>query len=218
MPGKRNTNGSDVKSLFARVSGRATLLAFGADKIIFTQGDPADAIFYIEKGKVKITVLSPEGKKAVLAILNSGEFFGEGCLTDHPQRMATVSTMTACQIVRLEKATVIRLLHEDRTFSEMFMSFLLMRTIRVEEDLIDQLFNSSEKRLARLLLQLAKFGKADKPELVIPKVSQETLAQMVGTTRGRVNTFMNKFRHLGFIEYDGDIKVHRSLLNVILHD
>jgi CRP/FNR family transcriptional regulator, cyclic AMP receptor protein len=218
MPGKRNTNGSDVKSLFASVSGRATLLAFGADKIIFTQGDPADAIFYIEKGKVKITVLSPEGKKAVLAILNSGEFFGEGCLTDHPQRMATVSTMTACQIVRLEKATVIRLLHEDRTFSEMFMSFLLMRTIRVEEDLIDQLFNSSEKRLARILLQLAKFGKADKPELVIPKVSQETLAQMVGTTRGRVNTFMNKFRHLGFIEYDGDIKVHRSLLNVILHD
>ncbi|SRR5260221_1493987 len=218
MPSKRNTNGSDVKSLFASVSGRATLLAFGADKIIFTQGDPADAIFYIEKGKVKITVLSPEGKKAVLAILNSGEFFGEGCLTDHPQRMATVSTMTACQIVRLEKATVIRLLHEDRTFSEMFMSFLLKRTIRVEEDLIDQLFNSSEKRLARTLLQLAKFGKADQPELVIPKVSQETLAQMVGTTRGRVNTFMNKFRHLGFIEYDGDIKVHSSLLNVILHD
>jgi CRP/FNR family cyclic AMP-dependent transcriptional regulator len=218
MPSKRNTHGSDVTSLFANVSGRATLLAFGADKIIFTQGDPADAIFYIEKGKVKITVLSPEGKKAVLAILNSGEFFGEGCLTDHPQRMATVSTMTACQIVRLEKATVIRLLYEDRTFSEMFMSFLLKRTIRVEEDLIDQLFNSSEKRLARILLQLAKFGKADKPELVIPKVSQETLAQMVGTTRGRVNTFMNKFRHLGFIEYDGDIKVHRSLLNVILHD
>jgi len=218
MPSKRNTHGSDVKSLFASVSGRATLLAFGADKIIFTQGDPADAIFYIEKGKVKITVLSPEGKKAVLAILNSGEFFGEGCLTDHPQRMATVSTMTACQIVRLEKATVIRLLHEDRTFSEMFMSFLLMRTIRVEEDLIDQLTNSSEKRLARILLLLSKFGKAGKPELVIPKVSQETLAQMVGTTRGRVNTFMNKFRHLGFIEYDGDIKVHSSLLNVILHD
>jgi len=218
MPGKRNTNGSDVKSLFASVSGRATLLAFGADKIIFTQGDPADAIFYIEKGKVKITVLSPEGKKAVLAILNSGEFFGEGCLTDHPQRMATVSTMTACQIVRLEKAAVIRLLHEDRTFSEIFMSFLLERNIRVEEDLTDQLFNSSEKRLARILLLLSKFGKAGKPELVIPKVSQETLAQMVGTTRGRVNTFMNKFRHLGFIEYDGDIKVHSSLLNVILHD
>jgi CRP/FNR family cyclic AMP-dependent transcriptional regulator len=218
MPSKRNTHGSDVKSLFANVSGRATLLTLGADKTIFTQGDPADAIFYIEKGKVKITVLSPEGKKAVLAILNSGEFFGEGCLTDHPQRMATVSTMTACQIVRLEKATVIRLLHEDRTFSEIFMSFLLERNIRVEEDLTDQLFNSSEKRLARILLLLSKFGKAGKPELVIPKVSQETLAQMVGTTRGRVNTFMNKFRHLGFIEYDGDIKVHSSLLNVILHD
>ena len=218
MPNKRNTHGSDVKSLFANVRGRATLLTLGADKTIFTQGDPADAIFYIEKGKVKITVLSPEGKKAVLAILNSGEFFGEGCLTDHPQRMATVSTMTACQIVRLEKATVIRLLHEDRTFSEIFMSFLLERNIRVEEDLTDQLFNSSEKRLARILLLLSKFGKAGKPELVIPKVSQETLAQMVGTTRGRVNTFMNKFRHLGFIEYDGDIKVHSSLLNVILHD
>jgi CRP/FNR family transcriptional regulator, cyclic AMP receptor protein len=218
MPSKRNAHGSDVTSLFANVSGRATLLTPGADKIIFTQGDPANSVFYIEKGKVKVTVLSPEGKKAVLAILNSGEFFGEGCLTDQPQRMATVSTMTACQIVRLEKAAVIRLLHEDRTFSEMFMSFLLERNIRVEEDLIDQLFNSSEKRLARILLQLAKFGKAGKSELVIPKVSQETLAQMVGTTRGRVNTFMNKFRHLGFIEYDGDIKVHRSLLNVILHD
>lgn len=218
MPSKRNAHGPDVTSLFANVSGRATLLTPGADKIIFTQGDPANSVFYIEKGKVKVTVLSPEGKKAVLAILNSGEFFGEGCLTDHPQRMATVSTMTACQIVRLEKTAVIRLLHEDRTFSEMFMSFLLERTIRVEEDLIDQLFNSSEKRLARILLQLAKFGKAGKSELVIPRVSQETLAQMVGTTRGRVNTFMNKFRHLGFIEYDGDIKVHSSLLNVILHD
>ncbi|HWN53058.1 MAG TPA: Crp/Fnr family transcriptional regulator [Xanthobacteraceae bacterium] len=207
-----------MTSLFANVSGRATLLTPGADKIIFTQGDPANSVFYIEKGKVKVTVLSPEGKKAVLAILNSGEFFGEGCLTDHPQRLATVSTMTACQIVRLEKAAVIRLLHEDRTFSEIFMSFLLERNIRVEEDLTDQLFNSSEKRLARILLLLAKFGKAGKPELVIPKVSQETLAQMVGTTRGRVNTFMNKFRHLGFIEYDGDIKVHSSLLNVILHD
>jgi CRP/FNR family transcriptional regulator, cyclic AMP receptor protein len=218
MVSKRNTHGCDVKSLFANVNGRATLLTFAADKIVFTQGDSADAIFYIEKGKVKVTVLSPEGKKAVLAILNSGEFFGEKCLTDHPQRTTTVSTMTACQIVRLEKAAVIRLLQEDRTFSEMFMSFLLERTIRVEEDLTDQLFNSSEKRLARILLQLAKFGKAGKPELVIPKVSQETLAQMVGTTRGRVNTFMNKFRHLGFIEYDGDIKVHSSLMNVILHD
>jgi CRP/FNR family transcriptional regulator, cyclic AMP receptor protein len=207
MLSKRNTHGCDVKSLFTNVSGRATLLTLGADKIIFTQGDPADAIFYIEKGKVKVTVLSPEGKRAVLAILNTGEFFGEKCLTGHPQRMTTVSTMTACQIVRLEKAAVIRQLQEDRTFSEMFMSFLVERTIRVEEDLIDQLFNSSEKRLARILLQLAKFGRAGKPDLVIPRVSQETLAQMVGTTRGRVNTFMNKFRHLGFIEYDGDIKV-----------
>jgi CRP/FNR family cyclic AMP-dependent transcriptional regulator len=218
VPSKRNTSSSDVKSLFANVREGATLLTLGADTTVFTQGDPADAIFYIQKGKIKITVLSQDGKMAVLAILNGGEFFGEGCLTGQIRRMATVSSMTDCQIVRLEKAAVIRLLHEDRTFSEMFMSFLLQRSIRVEEDLIDHLFNSSEKRLARILLRLANFGKEGKPELVIPKISQETLAQMIGTTRGRVNCFMNKFRRLGFIEYNGDIEVHSSLLNVILHD
>jgi CRP/FNR family transcriptional regulator, cyclic AMP receptor protein len=207
-----------MQSFLTNVGEGASLLTFGADKIIFTQGEPADAIFYIQKGKVKITVISHEGKEAVLAILGSGEFFGEGCLASQLRRMATISTMTDCKIVRLEKAVVIRLLHEDRSFSETFMSFLLERNIRVEEDLIDQLFNSSEKRLARILLLLAKFGKDGKSELVIPKVSQETLAQMVGTTRGRVNRFMNNFRRLGYIEYDGKIKVNSSLLNVILRD
>jgi CRP/FNR family transcriptional regulator, cyclic AMP receptor protein len=213
---KRKAPVFDAKPFLSNMG--ATHLTLEAHQTIFTQGDPADAIFYIEEGRIKITVLSHEGKEAVVAILDSGDFFGEGCLTGQPLRMATVSTMTDCAIVRLEKAAVIRLLHEDHEFSELFMLFLLKRNIRVEEDIVDQLFNSSEKRLARILLLLANFGKDGKPETVIPKISQETLAQMVGTTRARVNTFMNKFRRLGFIEYNGKMEIHSSLLNVILHD
>jgi CRP/FNR family transcriptional regulator, cyclic AMP receptor protein len=218
MPNKRKAASFDVNSFFANIGEGAKLLTFDADRTIYTQGDPADAIFYIQNGTVKVTVVSHEGKEAVLSVLGSGEFFGEGCLTGQLRRMATVSTMADCKIARLEKAVVTRLLHEERKFSEMFTSFLLQRNLRIEEDLIDQLFNSSEKRLARILLLLSNFGMEGKSELVLPKVSQETLAQMVGTTRGRINTFMNKFRRLGFIDYNGDIEVHSSLLNVILHD
>ena len=186
--------------------------------IVFSQGEPADAVFYIQKGKVKITVVSPQGKEAVTAILGSDDFFGEGCLAGQPRRMATVATMTDSTIMRIEKASIVRLIRDEPAFSEVFMEHVLARTIRVEEDLVDQLFNSSEKRLARLLLLLANFGKDEKPEPVIAKISQETLAEMIGTTRARVSFFMNKFRKLGFIKYNGEIEVHTSLLNAILHD
>jgi CRP-like cAMP-binding protein len=218
MAGKKKAAAFDAKPFLANVNGGVTRLAIGADETIFTQGDPADAIFYIESGRVKITVFSHTGKEAVVAILGSGDFCGEGCLTGQVRRMATISTVTDCRIVRLEKAAVVRLLHDDHAFSEVFLLFLLQRNIRVEEDLVDQLFNSSEKRLARVLLLLANFGKDGQPETIIPKISQDTLAQMVGTTRARVNSFMNKFRRLGFIEYNGKVEVHSSLLNVILHD
>jgi CRP/FNR family transcriptional regulator, cyclic AMP receptor protein len=175
-------------------------------------------VFYVQKGKVKITVVSQQGKEAVVAILGADDFFGEGCLAGQPRRMATVKAMVESAIMRLEKAAIVSLIHEEPAFSEMFIAHLLARTIRVEEDLVDQLFNSSEKRLARLLLLLANFGKEGRPEPVIPKISQETLAEMVGTTRARVSFFMNKFRKLGFIEYNGGIEVHSSLLNVVLHD
>jgi CRP-like cAMP-binding protein len=175
--------------------------------------------FYIQKGKAKVTVVSEQGKEAVVAILGPDDFFGEGCLAGQPRRMATVSTMAEGLFMRLEKASVVRVIHDEPAFSEMFIAHLLARTIRVEEDLIDQLFNSSEKRLARMLLLLANFGKDGRPEPVIAKVSQETLAEMIGTTRSRVSFFMNKFRKLGFIHYDGGgLEVHSSLLNVILHD
>jgi CRP/FNR family cyclic AMP-dependent transcriptional regulator len=218
MARKKKAAAFDVGSFLANVGEGATHLARDENQIIFSQGDDADAAFYIEKGKVKVTVLSSKGKEAVLAIFGNGDFFGEGCLTGQLRRMATASTMSDCKIVRLEKAAIVRLLHDEHVFADMFTSFLLQRNIRVEEDLVDQLFNSSEKRLARILLLLANFGKEGRPETVIPKVSQETLAQMVGTTRGRVNCFMNKFRRLGFIEYNGKLEIHSSLLNVILHD
>ena len=171
----------------------------GKDQIVFSQGDPADAVFYIQKGKVKVTVVSEQGKEAVVAILAADEFFGEGCLAGQAQRIATVTTMTDSVIMRLEKAAIVRVIHQEPAFSEMFIAHLLGRTIRVEADLVDQLFNSSEKRLARLLLLLANFGKEGKPEPIIAKISQETLAEMIGTTRSRVSFFMNKFRKLGFI-------------------
>jgi len=188
------------------------------NRAVFSQGDPADAIFYIQEGKIKLTVVSKQRKEAVIALLGTGDFFGEGCLAGQPLRTATATTMSACKIMRLEKTGVIALLHEQPAFSEMLLQYLLTRTIRIEADLVDQIFNFSEKRLARVLLLLANFGKEGKPGPVIPKVSQETLAEIVGTTRSRVSFFMNRFRKLGFIEYNGGLSVHSSLLNVVLHD
>jgi CRP-like cAMP-binding protein len=187
-------------------------------KWVFSQQDQADSIFYIQKGKVKLTVVSNAGKEAVIAILGAGDFLGEGCLANRPVRLATATAISNCSIVRLEKAAMIRVLHEEPAFSEMFMAYVLSRNMRIEEDLVDQLFNSSEKRLARVLLLLANFGKEGKPEPVVAKISQETLAEMIGTTRSRVSFFMNKFRKLGFIEYNGGLHVHSSLLNIVLHD
>jgi CRP/FNR family cyclic AMP-dependent transcriptional regulator len=208
----------DPNVFLAKADGGRTISKYQKDQTVFSQGDAADAVFYIQQGKIKITVVSEQGKEAVIAILGTGDFFGEGCLTAQSLRMATVTTMMECEIMRLEKAAIIRVIHEEPTFAEMFMSHLLTRTIRVEADLVDQLFNSSEKRLARALLLLANFGKEGKPEPVIAKISQETLAEMIGTTRSRVSSFMNKFRQLGFINYNGHLEVHSSLLNVVLHD
>jgi len=208
----------DPKSFLAKVGDGRSIDRFGKDQIVFSQGDPADAVFYIQKGKAKVTVVSEQGKEAVVAMFGTNEFFGEGCLAGQVQRIATVTAMTDCVIMRLDKAAVVDVIHREPAFSEMFIAHLLGRTIRVEADLVDQLFNSSEKRLARLLLLLANFGKDGKPEPIIAKISQETLAEMIGTTRSRVSFFMNKFRKLGFIDYNGGIHVHSSLLNVVLHE
>jgi CRP/FNR family cyclic AMP-dependent transcriptional regulator len=202
----------------ASVNGGRTLVSYRKGEVIFSQGKSADAVFYIQKGKVKITVISEQGKEAIVAVLGADEFFGEGCLTGQPLRLATAAAMTECEIMRLEKGTMVRVLHEEPAFSEFFVAHLLTRTARVEADLVDQLFNSSEKRLARALLLLANFGKDGPPEPTITKVSQETLAEMVGTTRSRVSFFMNKFRKLGLINYNGHLEIHRSLLNVVLHE
>ena len=195
-----------------------TISKYRKDQIVFSQGQIADAVFYIRQGKVKLTVVSEQGKEAVVAVLGPGDFFGEGCLNGHPLRIATTRAMDECVITRLEKAAMIATLHNEPDFSELFMSYLLTRNSRIEEDLIDQLFNSSEKRLARLLLLLANFGKEGRPEPIVGNFSQETLAEMIGTTRSRVSFFMNKFRKLGFIEYNGKLEVHNSLLNVVLYD
>jgi CRP/FNR family cyclic AMP-dependent transcriptional regulator len=204
---------------FLSAAGRGTTKSpYEEDEVVFSQGEAADSIFYISEGKVKLTVLSAQGREAVVAILGPGDFFGEGCLAGQARRMATATAMTECSIARLDKAAMIRVLHDAPEFSEKFMSHLLTRNIRVEADLVDQLFNSSEKRLARMLLILANFGKESKPEPVIAKVSQEMLAEMIGTTRPRVSFFMNKFRKLGLIDYNGQLEVHSSLLNVVLHD
>jgi CRP/FNR family cyclic AMP-dependent transcriptional regulator len=209
----------DPKSFLAKVGEGRSVGKYGKDQIVFSQGDPADAVFYIQKGKAKVTVTSEHGKEAIVATLGEDDFFGEGCLAGQPLRMATVATMAECQLMRLEKEAIVRVIHDEPAFSEMFIAHLLARTIRVEEDLVDQLFNSSEKRLARMLLLLANFGKEGRPEPLIAKISQETLAEMIGTTRSRVSHFMNKFRQLGFIDYDGGgVTVHTSLLNVVLHD
>lgn len=208
----------DAKTFLSKITGGHTVSNYRKDEIVYAQGQPADSVYYVHKGKAKITVLSEQGKEAVVALLAVGDFFGEGCLAAQPRRMATASTMTDCSIARMAKADVVRAIQEQPAFSELFISHLLARNIRVEEDLVDQLFNSSEKRLARVLLLLANFGKDGKPEPVIAKISQETLAEMVGTTRSRVSFFMNKFRKLGFITYNGHIEVHSSLLNLVLHD
>jgi CRP-like cAMP-binding protein len=208
----------DPKAFLAKVGDGRSIVRRRKGETVFSQGDRADAVFYIQKGKAKVTVVSKQGKEAVVAILGVNDFFGEACLAGQAQRVAAVSAMTDAVIVRLEKEAIVRVIHEEPAFSEMFIAHLLARTIRVEADLVDQLFNSSEKRLARLLLLLANFGKEGKPEPVIAKISQETLAEMIGTTRSRVSYFMNKFRQLGFIHYNGGIEVHSSLLNVVLHD
>jgi len=208
----------DPKIFLAKVGEGRTIVEYFKNQVVFSQEDRADTIFYIQKGKVKLTVVSNAGKEAVIAILGAGDFLGEGSLAGRPVRMATATAMSDSSIVRLEKAAMIRLLHEEPAFSEMFLAYVLSRNMRIEEDLVDQLFNSSEKRLARVLLLLSHFGKEGRPEPVIAKISQETLAEMIGTTRSRVSFFMNKFRKLGFIEYNGGLHVHSSLLNIVLHD
>ena len=208
----------DARAFLMSVGAGRSTMKYKARKNIFQQGDPADAVFYIQEGNVKLTVVSEQGKEGVVAIPAAGDFFGEGCLAGQRFHMASAIAMTASTIVRIEKDTMIGVLHDEPKLSEMFMTFLLSRNIQFEADLVDQLFNSSEKRLARVLLLLANFGKGGKLEKVIPKISQEVLAAKVGTTRPRINFFMNKFRKLGLIEYNGGLKVHSSLLNIIVHD
>jgi CRP/FNR family cyclic AMP-dependent transcriptional regulator len=200
--------------------GGRKIVRFLKTETIFVQGDRADSVVYIQKGKVRLTVVSPSGKGATIGVLNEGDFFGEGCLTGQPLRMCTATPMTDCTVMRIGKESMMEVIHLEHAFSDMFVFHLLTRNIRYEEDLIDHLFNSSEKRLARVLLLLAHFGKDSKPDVVIPKINQQTLAEMVGTTRGRVNFFMNRFRKLGFIDYQsGDaLRVHSSLLNLVLQD
>ena len=206
------------RSFLATVGPGRSIGRYRNEEIVFSQGEPADAVFYVQRGKVKVAVVSEQGKEAVVAIIGTNNFFGEGCLAGQAQRIATVAAVEESVIVRLEKAAIVRVIHEQPAFSKMFITHLLDRTIRIEADLVDQLFNSSEKRLARLLLLLANFGKEGKPKSKIDKISQQTLAEMIGTTRSRVSFFMNKFRKMGFIDYDGSIEVHSSLLNAVLHD
>ena len=208
----------DPKKFLSTIDTGRTIAAFPKKQPIFAQGDWGDSVFYIQKGKVRLTVLAKSGKEATIGILNEGDFFGEGCLAAQPLRMCTATAMTDCTLMRIDKKSMMQVIHRERAFSDMFVTYLLTRNIRYEEDLVDHLFNSSEKRLARILLLLAHFGKDGKPEVAIPKISQETLAEMVGTTRGRVNFFMNRFRKLGFVRYNGGLEVHPSLLNVVLHD
>jgi CRP/FNR family cyclic AMP-dependent transcriptional regulator len=208
--------------ILTRIDGGKSDSKYQSGQIVYSQGDPAAFVFYVRAGKVRVAIVSEEGKEAVVAIHLPGNFFGEECLTGHKLRMATVTALTECELVRLPKESVIRALHDDIEFSELFTTYLLERNIRVQEDLVDQLLNSTEKRLARLLLILANYGKEDRPDPIVPKINQETLAEMIGTSRTHVNHFMNKFRQLGLIEYNGDprgeIKVNRSLLNMMLHE
>ena len=219
---KRKTREFDPKIFLATIGAGRKVLSIASKQPVFTQGDGADAVFYLKKGKVRLTVVSSVGKEATIGVLNEGNFFGEGALAGQLLRMGSASAMTDCEILRIEKKTMMQALHDEHSFSDLFVAYLLARNIRYEEDLVDQLFNSSEKRLARVLLLLAHFGKEGVPESVVTKLSQETLAEMIGTTRSRVSFFMNRFRKLGFIHYasgkNGGLQVHSSLLNVVLHD
>lgn len=208
----------DPRALLTKVGEGKTTREYRSREVVFSQGDPADAVFFIQAGKVQLSVLSARGKEAVIGILERASFFGEGCLAGQPLRMSTASVLAPSRITRVGKEAMVRLLHREPEFAELFTAYLLSRNVRIEEDLVDQLFNSSEKRLARILLLLAHFGKEPRPESVIPKVSQETLAAMVGTTRSRVSFFMNRFRKMGFIEYNGGLQVHSGLLTVVLRD
>jgi CRP/FNR family transcriptional regulator, cyclic AMP receptor protein len=209
----------DPKNFLATIGVGRKVVVFPKKESVFTQGDAADSVFYIQEGKVRLTVVSKIGKEATLGILSEGEFFGEGGLAGQPVRMGSATAMTDCELLRIDKKAMMEALHREHEFSDMFVAYLLARNIRYEEDLVDQLFNSSEKRLARILLLLAHFGKEGVPETVIPKISQETLADMIGTTRSRVSFFMNRFRELGFVDYGGGgLQVHSSLLNIVLHD
>jgi CRP/FNR family cyclic AMP-dependent transcriptional regulator len=222
VPTAKTKRGFDPNTFLATIGEGRKSLVVSRKQRIFTQGDKADAVFYIQKGKVKLTVVSKIGKEATIGILDAGNFFGEGSLAGQALRMGSASAMTVCELLRIEKNAMMSALHREHSFSDMFVAYLLARNVRYEEDLVDQLFNSSEKRLARVLLMLAHFGKEGIPETVVPKISQETLAEMVGTTRSRVSFFMNRFRKLGFIHYaggeEGGLQVHSSLLNVVLHD
>jgi CRP/FNR family cyclic AMP-dependent transcriptional regulator len=216
--GRKEPPRFNPKIFLAKVSNGKTMLTSPKRQIIFSQGDAADAVFYIQKGRIKLSTLSQEGKEAVVAILEPGNFLGEGCLAGQLVCMTTATSLENSTLVRIDKQAMIDTLHNEPTFTELFLAYLLARNIRIEEDLVDQLFNSSEKRLARVLLLMAHFGKEGKPEAIIPKVSQEVLAEMIGTTRSRVSFFMNKFRKLGFLDYNGGVHVHSSLLNIVLHD
>jgi CRP/FNR family cyclic AMP-dependent transcriptional regulator len=214
----KKNRGFDPHTFLATIGEGRKMLAVPKHQTIYTQGDEADAVFYVQKGRVKLTVVSKIGKEATIGILSEGNFFGEGSLAGQVLRMGSAVAMTDCELLRVEKQAMMDALHREHTFSDMFVAYLLARNIRYEEDLVDQLFNSSEKRLARVLLLLAHFGKEGMPETVVPKISQETLAEMIGTTRSRVSFFMNRFRKLGFIHYNGGLQVHNSLLNIVLHD
>jgi CRP/FNR family transcriptional regulator, cyclic AMP receptor protein len=221
-PKPQPTNGDtvfDPAAFLASTGSGRKILSLKEDEVAYAQGDPADAIFYVQKGRLKVTVTSAQGKEATIGLVGAGEFLGEDCMVSaHPFRLARATAMTECALLRISKAEMVRILHQEHALSDVFVAFLLVRNARVQADLVDQLFNSSEKRLARILLLLAQFGKVSKPEKVIPQISQETLAETIGTTRSRVNFFMNRFRKLGFIEYNGGIRVHNSLLNIFLQE
>jgi len=208
----------DPQAFLSTIDDGRSIASFAKKQTIFAQGDLSDAVFYIQEGRVKLTVVATSGKEATIGILTQGDFFGEGCLAGQPLRMCSATAMDDCSVMHIDKKSMMEVIHRERAFSDMFVAYLLTRNIRYEEDLVDQLFNSSEKRLARILLLLAHFGKDGKPEVTIPKISQETLAEMVGTTRSRVNFFMNRFRKLGFVRYNGGLEVHSSLLSIVLHD
>ncbi|MFZ0278554.1 MAG: Crp/Fnr family transcriptional regulator [Candidatus Sulfotelmatobacter sp.] len=218
VPVPKKKNEFDPNTFLATIGTGRKFVLFPKKQRIFAQGDNADAVFYVQTGKVRLTVVSKSGKEATIGILGEKDFFGEGALTAQALRMGSATALTDCAVMRIEKKAMMEALHREHEMSDMFVAYLLARNIRYEADLVDQLFNSSEKRLARILLLLAHFGKEGKPEIVIPKISQEALAEMIGTTRSRVSFFMNRFRKMGFIHYNGGLQVHSSLLNVVLHD